>query len=169
MVLTIVGEAVESRLCKQGFRLAGLRHELEPFEGAWPDAFCSRCCAWGHVAPQCSAAVPQVRLLQGKPPGGRSSAPCRGYRVKRGHACAHVVARCRNCSGPHLSQANACPVKREARRLAKGWPPSPPRREYRGLASPEDETPEGPATGMARWGSRGSWGPRPGGGRGAED
>ena len=57
-------------------------------------------------------------------------------------------ARCRNCSGPHLSQANVCPVKREAWRVAKGWrSPSPPRRERRASAPPENEAPENPVTG----------------------
>ena len=45
VVLAVVGEAAAARLCKQGARLAGLRHEVEPFEEARPDALCSRCCA----------------------------------------------------------------------------------------------------------------------------
>ena len=69
-------------------------------------------------------------------------------RVKRDHACAHVVAKCRNCSGTHLSQASVCPVKREARRIAKGWrSPSPPQRERRASAPLKDETPGGPGRG----------------------
>ena len=71
-----------------------------------------------------------------------------GCHAKRGHSCARVVAKCRNCLGPQLSQANVCPAKRAARRMAKGWrSPSPPRRERRASAPPEDETPEGPETG----------------------
>ena len=31
VVLAVVGEAAEARLCRQGIRLAGLRHEVEPF------------------------------------------------------------------------------------------------------------------------------------------
>ena len=55
-----------------------------------------------------------------------------------------------NCAGPHLSQANVCPVKKEARQLAKGWKSSsPPRRERRASTPPEDETPCGPVTGMS--------------------
>ena len=49
--------------------------------------------------------------------------------------------------GTASSQANVCPVKREARRVAKGWrPPSPPRRE-RGSAPPKDGTPVSPVVG----------------------
>ena len=56
-----------------------------------------------------------------------------------------MAVKCRNCSGPHLSQANVCPAKKEARQLPKGWrPPSPPRRVRRATAPPADETPEGP-------------------------
>ena len=51
-------------------------------------------------------------------------------------------------TAPCLSQASVCPVKREARREAKGRrSPPPPRRERRASAPPEDETPEIPVTG----------------------
>lgn len=97
-----VGEAVvTARLCRQGVRLTGLRHVVEPFEEALPDAFCSWCCGWReHTTSdhRCST---------------------EGCRAKRDHACAHVVAKCRNCSGPHLSLANVFPAKREARQMVR--------------------------------------------------
>ena len=44
-------------------------------------------------------------------------------------------------------QPHSCPVKKEARRLVRGWrPPPPPRRERRAAAPPEDD-PRGPVTG----------------------
>ena len=58
-----------------------------------------------------------------------------------------MVARCRNCAGPHLPQANVCPVKAEARQSAKGWRSTPPpRMERRAAAPPEEETTESPVT-----------------------
>ena len=60
VVLAVLGEAAATRLYKQGTRLAGLRHEVEPFEEARPGAFGSRCCAWGHVGPQCPVVAPGV-------------------------------------------------------------------------------------------------------------
>ena len=89
MVLAVVGEATAARLCKQEVRLAGLRHEVEPFEEARPDAFCSRCCAWGHVVPQCPAAVPWCALCREDHQTADHRCPVEGCRVKRGHACAH--------------------------------------------------------------------------------
>ena len=40
------------------------------------------------------------------------------------------MTKCKNCDGPHLSQANACPEKRRVRQEAKRWrSPPPPRRQ----------------------------------------
>ena len=97
----------------------GRQHEAEAFEEDRPDAFCSRCCAWGHIGPRCTAAVPRCSLYEeGHTADHRC--PAEGSRAKRGHPCPHVVARCKNCQGPHFSQANVCPTKREARQAAKG-------------------------------------------------
>ena len=76
--------------------------------------------------------------------------PVEGCRAKRGHPCPHVVARCRNCRGKHLSQANVSPAKKEARQVAKGWrSPSPhagsgapPRRQTARLRAPRRQTGE---------------------------
>ena len=102
-------------------RLAGCRHEVEPFEEAQPDAFCGRCCGWGHIAPHCPAAASRCSLRKEGRQTSDHQCPVERCRAKRGHLCAHVVARCRNCFGPHLSQVNVCPAKKKARQLAKGW------------------------------------------------
>ena len=86
-------------------------------------------------------------MLFGLPSSGLPSSSLDGPQIPRApYACAHVVTRCRSCAGPHPSQANVCPVKKEARQLARGWrPPSPPRRE-RAVAPPEDKISGGPVT-----------------------
>ena len=145
-VPVVLGEAVAGRLCRQGARRAGLRHEVEPFEEARPDAFCNWCCAWGHVAPTAPrqpTGAPSARRATKRPIIG---APLRGAASSEATR-AHVVAKCRNCSAPHLSQVNVRMVKKETRQLAKGWrPPSSPHRDRRATAPPEDEPLEGPVT-----------------------
>ena len=54
-------------------------------------------------------------------------------------------ARCRNCAGPHLSQANLCQVKREIRRANREWR-SPSRERGERASAPPGETTEGPVT-----------------------
>ena len=58
-----------------------------------------------------AAAVPRCALGQAVDglPESRGEVP-----RQRGRACAHVVVKCSDCSGPHLSRANVCPVKTEA-------------------------------------------------------
>ena len=51
VVAAVLGEATFSRLCRSGERLQDRRHEVEPFEEERLDAFCSRCCRWGHIGP----------------------------------------------------------------------------------------------------------------------
>ena len=150
MVLAVSGEMGAARLCRQGARLAGLRHEAEPFEEVQPDTSCNRCCAWGHIAPQCPVAAPRCDLFGEGHQTADHQRPVERGSVKRGRACAHVVAKRMNCAGPHLSQANVWPVKGGGHRLAKGWrSPSSPRRERRAPAPPEGETPGGPVTGVS--------------------
>ena len=55
----VLGEAVFDRLCKSKARLFGRLYEVDSYEEARPDAFCSLCCAWGHIAPHCEAATPR--------------------------------------------------------------------------------------------------------------
>lgn len=47
--------------------------------------------------------------------------PVEERRARKGHPCAHVMAKRKNCRGPFLSQARVCPVRKEAQYLAKGW------------------------------------------------
>ena len=54
VVAAVLGDATEGRVCKSGVHLFGRRYEVEAFEEARPDASCSRCCRWGHIAPHCS-------------------------------------------------------------------------------------------------------------------
>ena len=49
VVAVVPGEAVFDRLCKSGARLFGRRYEVDANEETRPDAFCSLCCAWGHM------------------------------------------------------------------------------------------------------------------------
>ena len=103
VVLAVAGVVAAARLCRQGARLAGLRRGVNPFEGVRPDECCSRCCAWGHIAPQCSAAVPRCALCGEDYQTSDHRCLVGGCLVKRGHACAHVAARCTSCAGLHLS------------------------------------------------------------------
>ena len=73
VVLAVLGEAAAARLCRQGARLAGLRHGVEPFEEARPDASCSRCYGWGYVAPTAPRqppGAPSARRTTKRPTAG---------------------------------------------------------------------------------------------------
>ena len=156
----VLAVAVEAAAARLGARLTDPRHEVEPFEEAQLGAFCSRCCAWGHTTPQCLAATPRWALCMEDHQTADHRRSVEGCRARWSHTSAHLVAKCRNCSGSQPSQASVCPVKKEARRVAKGWrPPSPPRREW-ATAPPEKGTPESPGPGRARRRSRCSRGPR---------
>ena len=147
VVLAVAGETAARHLCQRGARLAGIRYEVEAFGEARPGASCRRCCAWGHIAPQCPAEVPRCALCREAHQTSDHRRPVEACQPRRGCACTHVVARCRNCAGPHLSQTNVCPVKREVRQSAKGWrSPSPLRRERKAAAPPEEKTTESPVT-----------------------
>lgn len=65
VVLAVRGEAAAASLCKRGARLAGRRHEVEPFEEPRPDAFCSRCYAWDHTVLHCTAVRPSAPSARG--------------------------------------------------------------------------------------------------------
>lgn len=63
VVAAVLGEATFGRLCRAGVRLLGRRYEVDAFEEAGrPDAFCSQCSGWSHIAPHCSAAAPRCAL-----------------------------------------------------------------------------------------------------------
>ena len=76
VVAAVLGEATFCRLCKSGLRLFGRRYKVDAFEEAWrPDAFCSRCSEWKHIAP---LPGPQVCPLREGPPHDRPRVPRRG-------------------------------------------------------------------------------------------
>ena len=50
VVAAVLGEAIIDRLCKSGARLFGRRYEVDAYEEARPDAFCSHCCG-GATSP----------------------------------------------------------------------------------------------------------------------
>ena len=107
-------------------RLQGRRYEVDAYEEVRPDAYCSRCCGWGHIGPRCTAAAPRCALCKESHTTADHRCPVEGCRVEQGHPCPHGVAKCKNCGGPHPSQANACPEKRRVWQEAKGWRSSPP-------------------------------------------
>ena len=55
VVAAVLGDATFGRVCRSGVHLFGGRYEVEAFEEARPDASCSWCSHWGHIAPHCSA------------------------------------------------------------------------------------------------------------------
>ena len=154
VVAAVLGEATFGRLCKAGVRFLGRRYEVDAFEEAGrPDAFCSRCSAWKHIAPHCLAAAPKCALCAGDHLTTDHRCPVERCKVGNGHPRPHGAAKCANCGEAHGAQADACAAKREARLSARGWwSPSPPRRE-KGAEAPQ--LPRG----MERWAR---WGPKRG-------
>ena len=121
VVAAVLGEATFGRLCKSGARLSGRRYEVDAFEEAWrPDAFCSRCGEWKHIAPHCLTAAPRCALCARDHLTTDHRCPVEGCRVGKGHPCPHGVAKCANCGGSHGAWADACATKREARLAARG-------------------------------------------------
>ena len=128
---TVLCEATESRLCGSRVRLQGRRHGVEPFEER-PDAFCSRCCGWGHIGLRYRATAPRRSLCEGGHSTDGRRRPVEQYGAGRGHPCPHVVAMCRNRKGPHLAGSREFLEKKQARKPAAWWRPLPlPRRERR--------------------------------------
>ena len=127
VVAAVLGEATFGRLCKSGVRLFGCRYEFDAFEEAWwPDAFCSRCSEWKHIAPHCLAAAPRCALCVRDHLTTDRRCPVEGCGVGGGRPCPHWVAKCANCGGSHGARADACAAKREARLAARGWRSPPP-------------------------------------------
>ena len=146
VVAAAPGEATFGRLCRAGVRLLRRRYEVNAFEEAGrPDALCSQCSGWKHIAPHCSAAAPRCALCAKDHLTADHRRPVEGRKMGKGHPCPHGAKRCANCGEAHGAQANACAVKREARLSARGWSPAPPRRERRmrwAVESPDVESPE---------------------------
>ena len=148
VVAAVLGEATFGRLCKlSGVRLFGRRNEVDAFEEAWrPDAFCSRCSEWKHIAPHCLAAAPRCPLCARDHLTTGYRCPVESCRVGKGRPCSHGVAECANCGGSHGARADTCAAKREAHLAARGWrSPPPERRASRtegAIEPPEDKSPE---------------------------
>ena len=89
--------------------------------GAWrPDAFCSRCGGWKHIAPHCPAAAPRCTLCAKNHLTTDNRCPVEGCRAGKGHPYPHGEARCANCGGSHGARADACAAKREAHLSTRG-------------------------------------------------
>ena len=63
VVAAVLGEATFSRLCRYGVRLLGVKHDVDAYEEVRPNAFCSRCSGWGHIAPHCTRTIHATRYL----------------------------------------------------------------------------------------------------------
>ena len=98
VVAAVLGEATFGRLCKSGVRLFGRRYKVDAIEEAWrPDAFCSRCSEWEHIAPHCLAAAPGCALCAKDHLTADHQCLIEGCRVGKGHPCPHGAAKCANC------------------------------------------------------------------------
>ena len=82
VVAAVLGEVTFSRLCKSGAQLFGRRYEVDAYEEVRPDAFCSRCCGWGHIAPL--QGCRQVCCLCRGPHHERPPVPRRGVQGGKG-------------------------------------------------------------------------------------
>ena len=120
VVAAVLGEVIFDRLCKSGALPFGRRYEVDAYEEARPDAFCSHCCGWGHIAPHCEAATPSCAVCAKDHATSDHRCPVEGCRVEKGRPCPHGTTKCANCGGLHGSRAGACTAKRSARQLARG-------------------------------------------------
>ena len=136
----MLGEAVFTRLYKSGVRLQGRRCRVGAYEEVRPDVYCSRFRV-GPCWPPMHCRYPQVCALCEE---GHTTAdhrcPVQGCQAGRGHPCPHGVAKCKNCGGPHLLQANTCPEKSRVWQEAKGWR-SPPHHAGSGRLRSLDRSP----------------------------
>ena len=139
-MVTVLGEATFNRLCRYEVRLFGVLYCVDAYEEVRPNAFCSRCSGWGHIAPHCEAAAPKCSICAKYHEEKNHRCPVEGCKVGRGRPYPHGTIKCANCGGPHGARADACAAKREARGEARGWRTPPPLRQVRRDA----ETPEEP-------------------------
>ena len=66
VVFVVLGDTVGNRVSRCGMRLVGRRHKAKLYEEErpGPDAFCCRCCVWGHIGPHCIAAAPRCSFCE---------------------------------------------------------------------------------------------------------
>lgn len=84
------------------------------------DVYRSRRCRWGHAGPRCTAAPPRRALCEEGHTMADHRYPVKERRVERDHPFPPGAAKCKNCSGAYLSQANACSEKWRVQQEAKG-------------------------------------------------
>ena len=87
MVAAVLGEVVFDRLCRSGARLFGRWYEVDTCEETRPDAFCSRCCGWGHIAPHCAAASPRCAVCAKDYATNDHRCPVDGWKAWKGRPC----------------------------------------------------------------------------------
>ena len=130
MVAAVLGEATFNHLCQYGIKLLGVKHDIDAYEEVRPNAFCSRCSGWGHIAPHCMTTDPKCSICSGDHEAMNHRCTVKGCKVGKGRPCPHGKVKCANCGGPHGARADACAAKREAQGEASGWrSPSLKRRE----------------------------------------
>ena len=90
VVAVVLGDTTFNRVCKSGVHLFGRRYEVEAFEESRPDAFCSRCSLWGHIAPHCSES-PRCAICARDHTTHDHQCSVEGCKAGRGHGYAHVT------------------------------------------------------------------------------
>ena len=115
---------------------------VDAYEEVRPNAFCSRCSGWGHIAPHCMATDPKCSICSRDHEATNHRCPVEGCKVGMGRPCPHGVVKCANYGGPHGARADAYAAKRESRGEARGWrSPSPKRRKKsKGPETPKERT-----------------------------
>ena len=81
VVAAVLGEATFNRLCRYGVRLLGARHSVDAYEEVRPNAFCSRCSGWGHIAPHSTVVDPKCSICAGDHEAMNRRCPVEGCKV----------------------------------------------------------------------------------------
>ena len=113
VVAAVLGEATFNHLCRYSVRLLGVKHDVDAYEEVRPNAFCTRCSRWGHIAPHCSSSDPKCFICSGDHEATNHRCPVEGCKVGRGRPCPHGAVKCVDCGEPHGARADACVAKRE--------------------------------------------------------
>ena len=131
---------IRARRAERALHHIGIIHRCR--EEVRPNAFCTRCSRWGHIAPHCSSTEPRCSICSEKHEATNHRCPVEGCKVGKGRPCPHGTVKCANCGGPHGARADAFAAKKEARVEARGWRPPSPRRQEKGKRPevPEERT-----------------------------